>query len=573
MDKTLEKICSLLARNDNLRKCGAALVLAELAPKQKEVVQALGEAIPGSNEQQLSCILEALDAIGSKDAIPYVMPLLTSEDIPTKMRAISIMASGGASVIPLIKEQMDSAPRQYKVVFIDLLSRIHSKESMQILLNMICEKDFQLVKETCDAVRRHVGDASAAELGRLHKQVESFMKSSRAGSERVTASCMLILGSIGLPTAASTLLKYLKTSISPYLRKNALIAMKGINFTKQSAPVIWKQLLPLLKEDDSDTVRYALDVLTHIPDCPASRTNWKKLLKSKAPAVRASAVERLSTGDSIETARFLVGLLRAEETDVREIASRALVSHKKAPSILLAELTSAKDDDYAWRIAKILKPRAETVERKTVQKITTLAAKDMLAGNSRHEALLYFLRHAAPGTPDQVLLEAGTALKKAKKWQQAVDCLRRLIHTPLFNNDVAYDLSVSNLKLSHKDISPVVREKDYALRGFQSLLHRSPESLLERMIKDRSLDAADVFYVGFHFSEQPGSDHEFGEKLLQSLVKKWPKGAEAKAARKKLGLSKGTPDERKKPPSVSKAAGKPRKSEPKKKSAGPRKKK
>src|SRR5210317_2554759 len=98
MDKTLAKICGLLKKSDNLSRCGAALVLAELAPKQKDVVKALGDAIEGSNEQQLACILEALDAIGSSDAIPYVMPLLSSEDIPTKMRAISIMSHGGTSI-------------------------------------------------------------------------------------------------------------------------------------------------------------------------------------------------------------------------------------------------------------------------------------------------------------------------------------------------------------------------------------------------------------------------------------------------------------------------------------------
>ena len=121
-----------------------------------------------------------------------------------------------------------------------------------------------------------------------------------------------------------------------------------------------------------------------------------------------------------------------------------------------------------------------------------------------------------------------------------MDCLRQLINTESFDNETRYELSICNLKLSPKDVSPHLRAEDHALRGIQGLLVNKTFPILERLKKEAILDAADLCYAGFHFAELPGAENaEFGRALLEQVAKRWPASKEAKAAKNKLKLAAG----------------------------------
>jgi len=52
------------------------------------------------------------------------------------------------------------------------------------------------------------------------------------------------------------------------------------------------------------------------------------------------------------------------------------------------------------------------------------------------------------------------------------------------------------------------------------------------------LDAADLYYLGFHFAELPGAENaEFSQALLDHIAKRWPASKEGKAAKNKLKLA------------------------------------
>ena len=196
------------------------------------------------------------------------------------------------------------------------------------------------------------------------------------------------------------------------------------------------------------------------------------------------------------------------------------------------------DAEAAWRLAKILKPHSEAIDAKSFKRLAALAAGELKAGTPRHEALLYVLRNVDPKATDAVMLETGLAHMKARRWGAAVECLRRLTNTELFDDTARYALSLCNLKASAKDINPHIRAEDHALRGFQSLLRNPAFKLADRLKKDKMLDPADLFYVGFHFAESPGDEKPMGIALLEHLVKTSPKSAEGKAARNKLKLER-----------------------------------
>ena len=106
-----------------------------------------------------------------------------------------------------------------------------------------------------------------------------------------------------------------------------------------------------------------------------------------------------------------------------------------------------------------------------------------------------------------------------------------------FDHELRYELSVCNLKLSAKDLAAHLRAEDQALRGFQALLPDKGFKLFDRLKKEKPLDAADLYYVAFHFSEGTGEEAKFGKKLLEHIAKRWPKSKEGKAAKNKLKLA------------------------------------
>ena len=538
MDSTIKRICGMLQSPDGMRRCAAAMVLGELAPKETAVVTALGEALKDSNQLLTRYVLEALETIGSRAVVPFVLPLLDATDIETKLRAASIIARAGGEMIGELRRQFEKANPQQKRLLIDILARMHSREAMQLILDVLFDPDFELVKEACQAVRRHIADTAPKDRLALHKQVVKFMTSSRVKkNDRVLTSCLLLTGNIGATDAHNVLLKFTTPKNLGYIRRNALIGLNGLQLAGNASTTVVKQVFKYLSEADQQIVQLALDIIEKQPPVTALDNQWQKLLKSKHPTVRAFAARKLAANDNPAGNKLMMALLAHPDTQVSEIAAGALARHKKATKLLLDAIARERNSETAWRLAKILKPHSTTLDKAVVKKFSALAARDLEAGNSRYEALFYFLRNVDPAIVDNVLTATGLKFKKAKKWTKAVDCLKQLIHAEGFDTEIRFELSVCNLKQSAKDIAPNLRADDHALRGFQPLLPDKPFKLLDRLKKEKCLDAADLFYVGFHFSEGTGDEQKFGRQLLEYVAKRWPGTKDGKAAKNKLKLA------------------------------------
>src|SRR5438128_7592380 len=149
MDRTVRRVCGMLQSPDGMRRCAAAMVLAELAPKDAVVVKALGAALKDANQLLTRYVLEAFEAIQSRAVVPYVLPLLDAEDVETKLRAAGIIAQSGGAMVSQLRRQFEKASPQQRRVLTDILARIHNREAMQIILASLFDPDFELVKQSC----------------------------------------------------------------------------------------------------------------------------------------------------------------------------------------------------------------------------------------------------------------------------------------------------------------------------------------------------------------------------------------------------------------------------------------
>ena len=538
MDKVIQSICGMLQSPDGMRRCAAAMVIGELKPKQDSVVKALGDALKDANQLLTRYVLEAFESIGSRAVVPYVVPLLEAPDIETKLRAAAIIARAGGDNVAILRDQFLKANPQQKRVLVDILARIHNREAMQLILDVLFDPDFELVKESCQAVRRHITDATPKDRAALHRQVSKFMTSARVKkNDRVLTSCLLLIGYIGAPDARKVLLKYTTSKNLGYIRRNALIGLKGLQYTGAAVNQIAAQMLKYLGEPDyPNVVQNALDIIEKLPLGKSYDGQWRKLLNSKHASVRAFAARKLAATDGPVTNRLMMKLLAHDDPQVSEIAAGALARHKSATKLLLGALAKERKSEKVWRLAKILKPHSESVDKKTAKKFAALASRALENGEPRYETLLYFLRNVDPKLADGVYREVGLKYKKARKWAKAVDCLKQITRSEVFDPELRFELSVCNIKQSAKDLAQHLRAEDYALRGFQALLQDKGFKLFDRLKKEKALDGADLYYIGFHFSEGTGEELKFGRKILEHVAKRWPKTKDGKAARNKLKL-------------------------------------
>jgi HEAT repeat protein len=538
MDKVIQTICGMLQSPDGMRRCAAAMVIGELRPKQDSVVKALGDTLKDANQLLTRYVLEAFEAIGTRAVVPYVLPLLEAPEIETKLRAAAIIASAGGDNVSSLRDQFLKASPQQKRVLVDILARIHNREAMGLILDVLFDTDFELVKEACQAVRRHIGDAEPKDRAALHRQIVKFMTTSRVKkNDRVLTSCLLLVGYVGAPDARKILLKYSTPKNLAYVRRNALIGLKGLQYTGAAVNQIARQMLKYLGEADyPNIVQNAMDLIEKLPLGKSYDAQWRKLLKSKHPSVRAFGARKLATNDSLAGNRLMMALLAHEDLQVSEIAAGALARHKGATRLLLAALARERKADRAWRLAKILKPHSESVDRKAIRKFGALAARALEAGEPRYEPLVYFLRNINPALADGVYRDVGLKYKKTRKWARAVDCLRQIARPEGMDNELRFELGICNVKQSAKDLAPNLRAEDYALRTFQALLPVKAFKLFDQLKKEKALDAADFYYIGFHFSEGSGEELKFGRKILEHVAKRWPRTKEGKAARNKLKL-------------------------------------
>lgn len=516
MNDAISRICALLQSPDNMRRCAAAITLTVLAPKDAAVVRQLGESLKNANPMLTSYILEALEVIGSPAAVPYVMPLLDSLDAGTKMRAVTIIAKAGDSVVPSLKERLPKVPRAQKIILADLLSRIHSRDSFETLLNLLLDPDFEMVKETCESIRRHMGNVTPRERSLLHRLVVKFMNSAAVKSqERVLTSCLLLLGYVGSLESRSILFKFSSPKVSLYLRRHALIGLKHLKFPVAGSGAALRHVSQFLTDPDDGIVRHALDILSRLPPSAAMTAFWRKHISGKNSAIAGFAARQLAAADNITNNRELLELLRHENPDLREIAAGALATHKSSTKLLLDSLARESDGEVSWRLAKILKSHGLVLDKSGLKRFAALTAKELRAGTPRREPLLYFVRNSDPKVADTIIRDISDEHVRAKRWDKAAECLRRLISTEDFNDETRYRLSLCNLKLSAKDPAAQFRAEDQSLRGLAVLLHGKTFPLLTRLRAEKMLDADDIHYIGFHFSQTTDDDKLFGDNLVE----------------------------------------------------------
>jgi HEAT repeat protein len=551
----IEKIVALL-RNDAVEKrIAAAIVLGELKAKGAEVTEALAAVLETGIPLLQRHALEALARVGAKKATPKIVPLLSARDEDVRRAAVEALVSVGDDVLPTLRARMTEASGEERRALDACLAALGGKDAFHVLLEGLTASDAEAAKSAAIAVRQRVKDADARQrrsyLGETEKYLE---KQAKAGTNSgAVAAGVKILGYLEDDKAIPTLLEFTraKGNAAP-VRQEALIALRFLLGKKGTDAGVVKKVVGALVEaaDDPDRslAQTALHTLAGIELSDDAMKRLEKLVEHPDVERARFVLEMLGRHGGAEAARLIVRVLATTKDKRRaEIAAACLVEPAEGQTAqtgvgsapvrdaavgpLAKALLETGDADRSWLLRNVLRPSAKKVPAAVRKQMLQTATARLSAGDRNWEALFATVRDADAAAASESMRELAGKLRKNNP-DKALTVLRVLCRNEGATDADRYALAVAELARSPKDTRPASRSSDEALRLLGALLDRGFD-VASQLRKDKSLSLDDLYYVGFHFSEE---EHPLGEDLLRTVVDKGGRAKIAKMAKSKLAL-------------------------------------
>ncbi len=553
-----EKIVALLSSDAVEKRIAAAIVLGELKARGAEVTEALAGVLEEGIPLLQRHALEALARVGAKKAAPKIMPLLSARDEEVRRAAVAALVSIGDDVLPALQRRMAEASGDERRALDACLAALGGKDAFHALLEGLTASDAEAAKAAAIAVRQRVKDADARQrrsyLGETEKYLEKQAKSGT--NPGALAAGVKILGYLEDDKAIPTLLEFTRGAskankgAAASVRQEALIALRFLLGKKGTEAAVVKKVVAALVDaaDDPDRslAQTALHTLAGMELSDEALKRLEKLVEHPDVERARFVLEMLGRQGGSEAARLLVRVLATTKDKRRaEIAASCLVEpiegqtpaagstpvREAAVGPLAKALLETGDADRAWLLRNVLRPSAKKVAAAVRKQMLQTATSRLSAGDRNWEALFATVRDADAGAAAEAMRELAGKLRRSNP-DKALTVLQVLCRNEGATDADRYALAAAQLTRSPRDTRPAARSGDESLRLLGSLLDRGFD-VASQLRKDKSLSLDDLYYVGFHFTEQ---EHPLGEELLKVVVDKGGRAKIAKMARSKLAL-------------------------------------
>ncbi|HNV85941.1 MAG TPA: HEAT repeat domain-containing protein [Candidatus Omnitrophota bacterium] len=539
MNQILKKITKLIDSEEDEIKCAAIRVLGALGIADRTVVKLLGERIAKDPEPIKLAILDTFIRNPQPQALNYLLPLL-KVDGALRRKAIHAIGAIGPKAIAFLEKEFKAASLQEKKLFVDIFSAIHSRATVDFLVDSLVGADIELLKYVCFALRTQIEKMSRLDKLYLLKKIVRYLNLETVKkNDEMTTSGLLLLGFIGEIQAKNVILKYLDRKKSFYIRKNALYALSRLNLRGSGHEAVVERIFPLLNDTDyANVVRNALSILEVVSLPRRFYKDIPKLLETtNHPPVKRFALKALADAGTKQTVKLLIAHLDANDPMVRDAAAESLGKFRMAVPELLAKIENLEDLERVEKISFILKNHKDFFKKEKCRGLYRKFEKTILNNERKARAYSILLKQVNPDFFYAEVLKNAKQLKKRKKWEPARKLLDHLTSGAFYTDEVRYEMASILLSLSRKDLNPQIRNQDPALQLFAVLARVNFGTVLKSLKTDRTLSPEDLYYLGFHFSEKLFEQKAFGTEVLKYIVKKFPRSKMKAAAKKKIALS------------------------------------
>ena len=259
------------------------------------------------------------------------MPLLRAEGDLRDTGALAI-ADCGRAALPAVKKELATADFHTKRVLYAILARLHSAESIHLLLEGFFDPNFEMVKAVSRELRSQIPALSPVERKAAGTATLTFLKSKPVQASRSAVnSCLIYLGHLGTVEAMPELLRRTNPDEPRAMRRHALHALRGVLQGGKAPVKVVETLFPYLDDPNfEDVVEPAMAVLERA-DLPAAyEKELERLIGGRTPQVRAFAVRKLAESPGKRAAEILVRLVDGPDEALRRSAVSALKNSPRA---------------------------------------------------------------------------------------------------------------------------------------------------------------------------------------------------------------------------------------------------
>jgi hypothetical protein len=549
MDETLTRLAEFVKRPDTHLACATAVVLAELAPREPAITEALLAALNKSDAARRPFLIEALGRIGSPQAAEALMPLIKAGG-PSGDEALRAVAHAGAGAVKPLVALLKDAPPEVRTKLAEAIARTGEGAAFGSLFAELRGDDARAIQSVMEGIRRAL--PGLGEKGRealLHQALKALETQSFVAHEPACLAALELAGGLAAPEALSVLMGHGTKPSTPAVRRAALRAVGRLTLTPEKRAQLAGRLLPLLEESDfGHCAEPALAALQGAAFGSEHRAGLQKLVASPHAPVREFALKALARLGSTRGLAGLLACLDGSDPAVVNDALDALAQTAGAAGPLAERLLKLTDGEASRRIARALAPHAADIPAKAKGLLARAyvdlaigkapAGTDQRAQDERRGALLSVLRATGTAETAELALQEAQRLRANGEALKAVALLKSVTGITGFGDEHRLEQAFSGLNSMPLNLTRAARVGDPHLRLLEEAIGSGrfdPKRLAKDLLKDKALTRAAVYYVGHHFSEQVLAEREFGRLVLLGLAEN-PRSDEGRQAKEKLVL-------------------------------------
>ena len=539
MDSTLSSVCSLLKERDVELQIAAIRVLGAIKTKEQNIIKQLGELlIYSGNPNVRRAVLAAFADNPQETVLKYLINNI-EKDETTKELSLNVIISIGNPAIKYLQENLTNFEPSLQRSLITVIPAIRTPKAHSLLVESFFCKDNECIRNLIHTLREVIVDYNTKEQGDLRDKLVDVLSDSRVKGDNAALSAIIIsLGIIAQVQVKPKLLPFLSVKNPLQIRRHTLMSLARFEYVGTRHQDVFEAVLPILDEDDYDElVRYAVAVLVKLKPRRADNSKIRSLLNNKHAGVRIYAVTALSRLDSITNADALLNVLGSNNAKLREAAAEALRKMPSAVVVILRNIDQVKNKSKAFEMVNILESHDSRIKSEKAKEMIVNMLRLYKEGDEHYQLYKMALRHLRGDVLQKELVAIAEKARKREEWEEVRDTLKILDHTELLTSDIRYLLATAKLKTSKKDIARSFRHSDYCLDHFATLLvEQGAKGLKKTITDDSTLDMNDLFYIGYHFSEQKNEERRFGLDLLKYLAGKKKNKEVQRKAKEKLKL-------------------------------------
>jgi HEAT repeat protein len=534
-DRTLKKLIELIQSPDEAELRRSAVLVAGVLGEagDRALVKALLPALDDPNLELRRAAVESLGRLRAEEALPRLVELVQrgGGEVEAAVRAAGQLGARGARAVGRV--MADSSPALRRRIA-GALAQGGTESAAVASAHALLDEDPGVVDAAARSLAGQVAAFSAGQRRALaHHLIESLHAKKKTKLSAASEAAMIrVLAALHDENAAPIYWDRLDSARPLSVRAAALSAL-GTLPLPSGGPKI-QRLLACAAAGDFQVVAPALVLLKNVEVTRKDFGHWVNLLEAPDVAARRFAVDKLRDVSMPAVAQALLAQLHHPDRALREDALAALRGSAAGRQALLDLLLEAPTAEEAWSLARAQASAAAELAKPDRERLFSQARRYQEADDRRAEPLWFLLREMDAAWTRDRIEERGLALRKKKDYPGALAYLRLLTRDPACGEDIRFELAATGLKESRHDPAAPARQSDPALNQFARLLQNPAFDVAGRVAKAKWLEAEDLFYLGFHFTEQTHQAREFGRQVLELVIQRSPRSELAKSARRKL---------------------------------------